>query len=125
MLGVAAVALIPWSIALTATLPEHHVARHWDLAWAGFDAGLAAILLATVVAAFRRSSWLSSLALAAAAMLVCDAWFDVVTSGTRLEMWLSFAGAILVELPLAVLCLVVSRRALSGGAYGRSSSGGP
>ncbi|MCY7303489.1 MAG: hypothetical protein LH654_10765 [Thermoleophilia bacterium] len=122
VLGIAAVALIPWSITLTAALPEHYVVHHWDIAWAGFDAGLAALLLATVVAALRQSRWLSSLALAAAATLVCDAWFDVSTSGSNFEMWLAFAGAVVVEVPLAVLCVVVSRRALPGGGERSASS---
>ena len=124
VLGVAAIALIPWSIAMGATLPQHHVVRHWDLAWAGFDVGLALILLSTVVAAFRGSRWLSSLALASAAMLLCDAWFDVLTSGSRTETWLAISGAVLVEAPLAALCLSVSQRALPGDGGG-SASGRP
>jgi len=112
LLGIAAVVLVPWSVALTAELPAHHVARHWDVAWAGFDAGLAIALLATVVAAVRGSHWLSGLATAAAAMLLCDAWFDVVTSASRLDLWLALASAVVVELPLAVVCVVVSRSAV-------------
>jgi hypothetical protein len=114
VLGIAAIALVPWSIALGATLPEHHVVRHWDLAWAGFDVGLALLLLSTVIAAFRGSRWLSSLALASAAMLLCDAWFDVLTAGTRAETWLAISGAVLVEAPLAALCVTVSMRSLPG-----------
>jgi hypothetical protein len=37
-------------------------------------------------------------------MLVCDAWFDIVTSHEGGEMWEAVAEAILVELPLAALC---------------------
>lgn len=115
LLGTAAVVLIPWSVALTTELPAHHVARHWDIAWAGFDAGLAVALLATVVAAVRGSRWLSGLAAAAAAMLLCDAWFDVITSASRLDLWLALASAVVIELPLALACGVVSRSALHTG----------
>ena len=115
LLGTAAVVLIPWSVALTSELPAHHFARHWDVAWAGFDAGLAVALLATVVAAVRGSPWLSGLATAATAMLLCDAWFDVVTSASRLDLWLALASAVAVELPLALVCVVVSRSALRTG----------
>ena len=113
VLGAAAALLLPWTVVLTTALPAHHVARHWDVAWAGFDAGLAAVLLATVVAAVRRSAWLSGLALAAAAVLLCDAWFDVVTSAGGLDLWLAVASALVLELPLAGLCVVVSRSVLT------------
>jgi hypothetical protein len=118
LLGVVAVALVPWSIALTMQLPAHHVARHWDVAWAGFDAGMAVVLIATVVAAVRRSGWLTGLAMAAAAMLVCDAWFDVVTSAPD-ERWVAVASALVVELPLAVVCVLVSRSAVYSPATSR------
>ena len=118
LLGVAAVALVPWSIALTMQLPAHHVARHWDVAWAGFDAGMAVVLIATVVAAIRGSAWLTGLAMAAAAMLLCDAWFDVVTSAPD-ERWVAVASALVVELPLAVVCVLVSRSAVYSPATSR------
>ncbi len=103
-------------------LPAHHVARHWDVAWAGFDAGMAAVLLATVVAAVRGSAWLTGLALAAAAMLLCDAWFDVVTSARPVDLWVAVASAVAVELPLAAICVVVSRSALRGRGYSPATS---
>jgi hypothetical protein len=114
LLGVAAIALIPWSAALTTQLPAHHVARHWDVAWAGFDAGMAAVLLATVLAALRGSPWLPGLAMAAAAMLLCDAWFDVVTSAEELDFWIALVSAAFVELPLAAVCVLVSRSSVRG-----------
>jgi hypothetical protein len=117
LLGVVAVALVPWSIALTMQLPAHHVARHWDVAWAGFDAGMAVVLIATVVAAVRRSGWLTGLAMAAAAMLVCDAWFDVVTASRGAEQVMAAASGMLIELPLAVICVWVARNAERAGDY--------
>ena len=116
LLGAAALALVPWSVALATTLSEHHVARHWDVAWAGFDAGLAAVLVATVVAALRGSAWLPGLALAAAAMLLCDAWFDVVTSADRTDLVIALTSAAVVELPLALVCALVARSAVRRGA---------
>ncbi len=112
LLGAAAVVLVPWTVALTAELPAHHVARHWDVAWAGFDAGIAVALLATVAAALRRSAWLAVIAGGAAAMLFCDAWFDIVTSSDRLDLWLAVAAAVLVELPLAAVCILVAHHAI-------------
>ena len=37
-------------------------------------------------------------------MLVCDAWFDIVTSRGGGEMWEAVAEAVFAELPLAALC---------------------
>lgn len=103
-----AVALLPWSAWLVVALPSRHVADHWDVAWAGFDIGLAAMLAATVVTALRSSRWLHAAAASAATMLVCDAWFDVMTSGRSLGFWLALAEALAVELPLAGVCAWVA-----------------
>jgi hypothetical protein len=37
-------------------------------------------------------------------MLVCDAWFDIVTSQAGSEMFEAIAEAVVAELPLAALC---------------------
>lgn len=37
-------------------------------------------------------------------LLVCDAWFDVLTARTTGELIVAILEAALVELPLAVLC---------------------
>ena len=96
-------ALIPWTLWLTFSLPSRHVSRHYDLAWVGFDIALAAVLGLTARAAFRGSQLLAPFAAATGAMLVCDAWCDIVTStpGERLEAVLQ---AVFAELPLAALC---------------------
>jgi hypothetical protein len=112
LLGAAALVLVPWSVALTRHLPSHHVARHWDVAWAGFDAGVALVLAVTVVSAFRDSAWFPGLAMAAAAMLVCDAWFDVVTAAGTSSFWKAVVTALVGELPLALVCVLASRSAL-------------
>jgi hypothetical protein len=107
LLVAVAVALVPWTLWLTFSLPSKHVTRHYDLAWVGFDIGLAAMFAVTAHAGYRRSPILPALAAATAAMLVCDAWFDIVTSasGERVEAILE-AG--LAELPLAALCAFVA-----------------
>jgi hypothetical protein len=40
-------------------------------------------------------------------MLLCDAWFDVVTSGGGGERLEAVLEAVFAELPLAVLCGVI------------------
>jgi hypothetical protein len=101
----AGIGLLPWTAYLTVTLPGRHLQTgYYDLAWGGFDVGLAALLVATGVGLLRRKLWVQSTATAVATMLVCDAWFDVVTStgaGERLEAVLE---AVFGELPLAAVC---------------------
>jgi hypothetical protein len=104
LLALVAVALVPWTLYLTFTLPSRHVTFHYDLAWVGFDIGLAASFAATAWAAFRGSQWLVPLAAVTGTMLCCDAWFDIVTSRSGSEMWEAVAEAVFVELPLAALC---------------------
>ena len=98
---------MPWTLYLTFALPSRHVTSHYDLAWVGFDAALTASFAATAWAAFRGSRWLVPLAAVTATMLVCDAWFDVVTSQSGGEMWEAVAEAALAELPLAALCAFI------------------
>jgi hypothetical protein len=99
-----ALALGPWTLYLTYTLPARHVTGHWDVAWIGFDIALLSAFAVTGWCAVRRSRWLSPAAAMTGTMLVCDAWFDIVTAsggGERLEAILE---ACFAELPLAVLC---------------------
>jgi hypothetical protein len=111
LFAIAAAVLVPWTAFLVQDLPSTHAAPHWDVAWAGFDAGLALLLLAVAVAAWRRSSWLEGAATAAAALLFVDAWFDILTSASHAELGLAVGEAVLIELPLAALCLLLARDA--------------
>jgi len=52
------VGLIPWTVVLAITLPSEHGTHHNALAWAGFDAALAGLLIATAVGTARRAIWL-------------------------------------------------------------------
>lgn len=111
LFGLAALLLVPWVVVLVVTLPSAHHAAHWDIAWAGFDVALALLLLTLAVAAWRRSPWLEGAATATATLLFVDAWFDVLTASTRAEFVVSIGEAAFVELPLAVLCLLIARDA--------------
>ena len=59
----------------------------------------------------RRSPWLEGTATAAATLLVVDAWFDIMTSSTHLELAIAIGEAVLIELPLAGLCYLLARDA--------------
>jgi hypothetical protein len=111
LFALAGVVLVPWIVFLVRRLPSTQAAAHWDIAWAGFDAGLALLLLGVATAAWRRSLWLEGVASAAAALLAVDAWFDILTASSRLDLGVAIAEALLVELPLALLCLLLARDA--------------
>ncbi|HEY2354661.1 MAG TPA: hypothetical protein VGH79_07180 [Gaiellaceae bacterium] len=107
---VAGLGLLPWTAYLIATLPGRHLETgYYDLAWGGFDIALAALLVATGVGLLRRRLWVQSTATAAGTMLICDAWFDVLTSRSGAERLTAVALALLVELPSAVVCLLIAR----------------
>lgn len=100
-------ALLPWTIYLAYSLPSRQVSPDYDVAWAGFDIMLMAVLAGTAFFALRRSRYLAITASATAALLIVDAWFDVVTSppGQRPG---AVVLAVLVELPLASVCVWLS-----------------
>jgi hypothetical protein len=111
LFALSGIVLVPWIVFLVRNLPSTHAAAHWDIAWAGLDVGLALLLLGVAVSAWRRSPWLEGAATAAAALLVVDAWFDILTSSTHLELAVAIGEAVLVELPLAGLCFMLARDA--------------
>ena len=103
-LAALAALMVPWTAYLFVVLPRTAPAAHFDLAWGGFDLALLVLLALTGWAAVRRRRWLAAAAGASAALLAADAWFDVVTAPTHGERWVALAMAVLVELPLAVVC---------------------
>jgi hypothetical protein len=107
LFSVFSLVLLPWTVYIGESLPARQVSPHYDAAWAGFDVLLLAALASTAFFALRRSRYLATAATATAALLVVDAWFDVMTTpaSQRLE---SVVLAATVELPLAALCMWLS-----------------
>lgn len=105
----AAIALIPWTIYLAFTLPESYTAQHWQAAWVGFDVLLLAFMIATAVLGFAQHRWLTLFAFATGVLLVCDAWFDVLTA-ERGDFLASVLIAVLGELPLAAVLIIGTLR---------------
>lgn len=105
----AAIALIPWTIYLGLTLPEDYTAQHWQATWVGFDVLLLAFMTATAVLGFIRHHLLTLFAFSTGVLLVCDAWFDMLTA-KRGDFAVSLLTATLGELPLAVLLIGGSLR---------------
>ena len=104
------VGLLPWTIWLSSSLSSHHETKRWDLAWSGFDSGLAVSFLLTAFAAWRRSPWVGALAGATGTLLVTDAWFDIVLESHADELRNAIYLAVLAELPIAALCFWIAYR---------------
>ena len=113
VLGAIVVGLVGWTGYLGWSLPERYEARNWNLVWVGFDGALIAVLgYAAWVAWFRRQIMVVT-ALIAGTLLLCDAWFDVVTSFGNRDAWLTMLTAAGGELPAALFFFWVARRILT------------
>jgi hypothetical protein len=113
VMTVATLGLIPWVIVLAVTLPKHYIAGHWTLTWVGFDLALLTSLGLTAYSAWRRRQAVIGFAFLSAAMLTCDAWFDITTSTGPVDVVTSMASAALVELPLAAMLFAVAYQLVS------------
>src|SRR5204863_331513 len=93
IMGGVAIALLPWTVYLSITLPPRHESVHWDIVWPGLDVGIALAVAVTVVALVRLSVKLPIYASIAGTLLLCDAWFDTVTSQPGSELaWADARG---------------------------------
>ncbi|NKZ02172.1 hypothetical protein [Actinomadura latina] len=102
--------LIPWTVVLGFTLPQHFTAGQWAVAWIGFDVGLTLAIGATAFAIWKRLQIAIFGQIVAGTLLVCDAWFDVWLSWGSAEFPVSLATALLGELPLAALFFLGARQ---------------
>ncbi|HVV58357.1 MAG TPA: hypothetical protein VHC45_08335 [Gaiellaceae bacterium] len=110
LFGAIGVGLIPWTVWLSSDLRPDHVTHRWDVAWTGFDVGLALAFLATAIAAWRRSASTGFFAGATGTLLVTDAWFDVVLEDSAHDMRVALLEAFLAELPAAAVCFWIAVR---------------
>jgi len=109
--AVCSVLLVPWTVYLAYDLPRRARTPHYNWAWVGFDVMLAAALIALAWTAMRRSDWLPVAGAWSAALLITDAWFDVMTAPTNGGFVTAVAMAGLVELPLAGVSIWLCRHA--------------
>jgi hypothetical protein len=107
-MGGVAIGLLPWTVYLGITLPPEHESVHWDIVWPGLDVGIALALAAMVFGLVRLSPNLPIFASIAGTLLLCDAWFDTLTSHPGTEFaWAAFE-ALLAEVPLAAFCFWIA-----------------
>lgn len=102
-------AMVPWLGYLSLTLPANYVAHNWPVTWVGFDLLLVTFMLATAVLGYLRRQLLVPAAFTTGVLLICDAWFDLMTAGPN-DLWLSVATAVLIEIPLAVFMIFSAQR---------------
>jgi hypothetical protein len=110
MIG-AVIWLIPWIVYLGVTLPDRYVTYNWTATWVGFDVLLLMFMIATVTLGLLRRQLLILSAFTTGVLLICDAWFDVITAAP-MDRWLSILTAALAEVPLAVLLITGALRIL-------------
>ena len=103
------IAMIPWLVYLSVTLPENYVAHNWPATWVGFDILLVAFMLTTAVLGFLRRQLLVLAAFTSGVLLMCDAWFDLMTAGPK-DIWLALITALLIEVPLAIFLIIGTQR---------------
>jgi len=109
--GAVGIGLLPWALWLSSWLPATHHSVHWDLAWSGFDVGLAACFCATALSAYRRAvGWAGAFAAATGTMLIVDAWFDVMLESHGNELGTAIVLAVVFELPAAAFCFWIAFR---------------
>jgi hypothetical protein len=96
--------LAVWTGFLGYTLPNKGVLAHQDIVWVGFDLGLLVGLVAVAWTVLRGNRFLPLAAAATAALLVMDAWFDVIGSANDGEVLEAVGMAVVVELPLSGIC---------------------
>jgi hypothetical protein len=103
------VAMIPWLVYLYLTLPESYVAHNWPLTWVGFDILLVGFMMATAIFGYFRRQVLLFAAFTSGVLLICDAWFDLMTAGPD-DIWLSVVTALGIEVPLAIFMIRGAQR---------------
>ena len=104
-------ALAPWIIFIAWNLPSRQLSPNYDIAWAGFDVLLFTATASTAGTALRRSRYLANAASWSAALLVTDAWFDVMTAPSGKDRTGAILMACVVELPLAARCAWLANHA--------------
>jgi len=107
----AIVGLVPWIVYLSITLPDRYIANNWIATWVGFDTLLLLFMASTAVLGLLRRQLLILAAFTTGVLLVCDAWFDVMTAAPA-DRWLSVLTATLGELPLAAVLITGALRIL-------------
>jgi hypothetical protein len=107
----AVIGLVPWTVYLSNTLPDKYIANNWPATWVGLDILLLLFMVATAVLGLLRRQLLVLTAFTTGVLLLCDAWFDVMTA-TPSDRWFSVLTALLAEVPLGIILITGALRVL-------------
>lgn len=108
-----ALILLPWTLYLSQSLPEHNVTIHWDVSWVGLNIVLILSLAATGWLSYIQSRWVAMSATVLGSVLVLDAWFDVLSQHGVNELRQALLMAAFIELPIAAASFIIAGRALT------------
>jgi hypothetical protein len=108
-MSIAATVLTGWIVYLIVALPMER-APGWRFAWVGFDIAELATYVVTAWAAWRYRRFVVLALFASAILLLCDAWFDMSLSWRTPGWGASVLLSVAVEIPMAVLLIVLAVR---------------
>jgi hypothetical protein len=106
------IVMIPWIVYLGFSLPANYVAQNWPATWMGFDCLLVAFMAATAVLGWLRRQLVMLTAFTTGVLLICDAWFDILTAGLGRNLAVPMLTAALGNLPLAAIMITGAVRIL-------------
>ena len=99
------IVMIPWIVYLGFSLPANYVAQNWPATWMGFDCLLGAFMAATAMLGWLRRQLVMLTAFTTGVLLICDAWFDILTAGLGRNLAVPMLTAALGNLPLAAIMM--------------------
>ena len=111
LLLAAGVGLVGWTIYLSDALPERQTAQHWDIAWIGLDVFMIIAIGATAWGAWKQRQIIIPASLAAAVLLIVDAWLDTMTASAGRDATVAYLMAALLEIPAAIFFAYIARHA--------------
>ncbi len=100
--------MVPWTLGLATTLPRRYVVDTWTVTWTGFDVALISCYSVTAWALWNQRQVAVPAATVTSALLMCDAWFDLLTAHRGGDLLVSTATALFGEIPLSIVLAAIS-----------------
>ena len=107
-----AIVMLPWAFTLAEELPKRHLVDNWHLVWLGYDIIMGLVFLMTAYGLYKRRYWVPISASISAALVFCDAWFDIGTARTHGQVVNALILALLIEIPIGLLSLWIAHSTL-------------
>jgi hypothetical protein len=115
--------MIPWTVGLAVTLPRHYTVDTWAITWTGFDVVLIGCFSVTAWALWKQRQVAIPCAMVTSVLLLCDAWFDLLTAHRGGDLLVSAATALFGEIPIATVLAAMSVRLLRASMGSSAGSG--